>query len=127
LDLFIFEQSGERCLLRILSKMLGHVEKRCLSMEEKEVFDYINKGQFVLDCFKEIPLENLFRDDNYQNQLTTETDCVRSTQASESDIGSNQNSDKIIIEEPSADLIKGRFIIKKLKKVFKGLLKDNRS
>lgn len=30
LDLFIFEQSGESCLLRILKKMLVHVEQRCL-------------------------------------------------------------------------------------------------
>ena len=65
LDLFIFEQSGERCLLRILSKMLGHVEERCLKMgTDKEVFNYINKGLFVQDCFKEIMFENLFRDDN---------------------------------------------------------------
>ena len=64
LDLFIFESSGERCLLRILSKMLSHIEERCLSMGEKQVFQYINKGEFVQDCFREISLENLFRDDN---------------------------------------------------------------
>jgi len=38
LDLFIFESSGEVCLLRILRKMLIHVEERCLSMDERQVF-----------------------------------------------------------------------------------------
>ena len=62
MDLFIFEQSGENCLLRILKKMLIHVEDCCLYMDEREVFRHINKGEFVQECFREIPLEHLFRD-----------------------------------------------------------------
>ena len=62
-DLFFFEQSGEECLLRLLMKMLRHVEHRCLKMEEKELFDFISNGSFVEVCFNEILLEELFRDD----------------------------------------------------------------
>ncbi len=62
-DLFFFEQSGDVCLIRLLMKMLRHVEKRCLLMEEKEMFDFISNGSFVQVCFNEILLEELFRDD----------------------------------------------------------------
>lgn len=46
-DMFIFEQSGEECLLRVLRKMLQHVEDRCLAMDERQLFTFINKGEFV--------------------------------------------------------------------------------
>jgi len=37
-DLFIFEQSGDECLWRLLAKMLMNVEERCLKMNERELF-----------------------------------------------------------------------------------------
>ena len=62
-DLFIFEQSGEVCLWRTIKKMLQHVEERCLKMNEHELFTFINKGEFVQVCMKEVPLTQLFADD----------------------------------------------------------------
>lgn len=44
-------------------RMLQHVEQRCLTMEEEEIFDFISNGSFVEVCFNEIPIDNLFRDD----------------------------------------------------------------
>lgn len=32
-------------------------------MKEREMFDFINKGLFVQTCFREVPLEILFRDE----------------------------------------------------------------
>ena len=46
-DLFIFEQSGEVCLWRTIKKMLQHVEERCLKKNERELFNFISKGEFV--------------------------------------------------------------------------------
>lgn len=45
-------------------KMLGHVEERCLQMEEKEMFDFISNGSFVQVCFNEIKLDELFMSDD---------------------------------------------------------------
>ena len=54
MDYFIFENSssdrtifytnGEKCLLQLLFKMLKFVEKRCLKMDEDELFGFLKNG-----------------------------------------------------------------------------------
>ena len=61
MDLFIFERSGEEGLLRILFRMLKHVEERCLEMEEDPLFLYIKSGAFIEDCFRELTLSDIFK------------------------------------------------------------------
>lgn len=41
--------------------MLQHVEERCLAMGEEECFGYLKSGRFIIDCFDEVMLEDLFR------------------------------------------------------------------
>jgi hypothetical protein len=62
-DLFIWENSNELCLLRLITKCLQHVEERCLTMSEKQVMDFIIKGEFIKVSFEEIPLNQLFLDE----------------------------------------------------------------
>lgn len=40
--------------------MLKHVEDRCLKMDEDELFDYLQKTNFIADCFEEMPANKLF-------------------------------------------------------------------
>ena len=61
MDLFCYEQSAEECLIRVLFKMLAHVEPRCLLMGEEECFGYLKTGKFIIDAFDEVMLEDLFR------------------------------------------------------------------
>jgi len=65
-DLFIWEQSGHLCLLRVISMCLTRVEEKCLQMSEEDMFQYIRKGTFVQECIEEVPLTDLFLDSNIQ-------------------------------------------------------------
>lgn len=61
-DLFLWEKSGETCLMRLIAKCFRHVEPRCLQMEEDKMFDFISKGTFIQTCFEELSLVELFLD-----------------------------------------------------------------
>ena len=60
LELFMWEQSGHHCLLRVIAKALKHVEQRCLSMPESEMLDFVSKGTFLIVTFEEVSLVDLF-------------------------------------------------------------------
>lgn len=60
MDYFIFKGGDEICLMRVLFTCLKHVEPRCLLMEEEALFLYIKSGKFLVDCFDEFTLEQMF-------------------------------------------------------------------
>ncbi len=62
-DLFFWEQSAERCLVRVIMKCFRLVEDRCLKMEEDAMMDFITKGTFIDKCFAETSLADLFLDE----------------------------------------------------------------
>lgn len=63
LEYFMFEGSGQHsCLLRILVRALKHTEKRCLAMAERQLFEYLMHGSFIVESMDEIPLTQFFSD-----------------------------------------------------------------
>ena len=71
MDYFIFQNcyaiddqsiQSENCVLQVLFNMLKHVEDRCLKMDEDQLFDYLQKTNFISDCFEEMPPHKLFQE-----------------------------------------------------------------